>query len=74
MIKQVAQTLVSPTTIGCVLCVAIGLTDIWAFHQLGELARTLLYVGLGGLLGYSIPTIPATIRAASAPATPPTHT
>jgi hypothetical protein len=64
MLKQVTQSLISPTTIGCVLCIAIGLADIWGFHQLGELAKTLLYVGLGGLLGYSIPQVQVGIQVA----------
>ena len=49
----------NPTTIGGVICIAIALADIWHFHALEAAANSLLYIGLGGLLGYSIPNVQA---------------
>lgn len=53
----------NPTTLGAVVCIAISLADIWHFHSLGTAANSLLYIGLGGLLGYSLPSLQAGVQA-----------
>lgn len=53
----------NPTTLGAVVCVGIALADIWHFHSLGTAGNSLLYVGLGGLLGYSLPNLQAGVQA-----------
>lgn len=54
--------LLNPTTLGAVVCIAIALADLWYFHALGVAANSLLYVGLGGLLGYAVPTVQARVQ------------
>lgn len=57
------EKLLNPTTLGAVVCIAIALADIWHFHALAAGANSLLYVGLGGLLGYTIPSVQARVQA-----------
>lgn len=53
----------NPTTLGAVVCIGIALADIWHFHALGTAGNSLLYIGLGGLLGYSLPNLQAGVQA-----------
>jgi len=61
----------TPTTLGAVACVGIALADIWFFHDLGTAANSLLYIGLGGLLGYSLPNVQAGVQAMRQKTPPP---
>ena len=65
--KEVLKSLISPTNIGSSLCIIIGITDLWFFHALaaGEINKTLLFLGLGGFLGYSVPTVRSVITSAN---------
>lgn len=52
----------NPVTMGALLCIGIGLADIWHFHGLGAYANYLLSLGLGGLLGLTVPAAQAKVQ------------
>lgn len=69
---KVWSQFINPVILGALLCVGIGLADIWHFHGLGVFANTLLSLGLGGLLGFTVPVAQAKVQATMNKSTTPT--